>query len=96
MHACLCFSLLCQDSISGIARLLKPGVLLLCSGTMLAQKRSVFSLTGDEEGNPQKLVKLCESVPAILKVGDPDTDEDQQMLRSEFKKTINILWRNPG
>ena len=63
---------------------------------MPAQQRSIFSLTRDEEGNVQKLVKCCESVPAILKVGDPDKDEDQQMLRSEFKQNIKMLWRNPG
>ena len=47
-------------------------------------------------GIPRNWCFCCESAPAILKVGDPDKGEEQQMLRSEFLTSINMLWRNPG
>ena len=60
------------------------------------KRQGVFALTDDEAANPAKLCKFAESCPAILKTGDEDKDEDVNMMRKQFLKSINSLWRNPG
>ena len=60
-----------------------------------AKRQGIFSATDEELASPAKLCKFAESAPAFLKTGDEDKDEDVKMKRSQFQKSITLLWRNP-
>ena len=58
-------------------------------------KRQLFELLPEEVGNASKLVKFAETVPTFQKTGCEDRDEDLKLKRTQFQKSINLLWRNP-
>ena len=60
-----------------------------------AVKRGVFDLSPEELQSPNKLCKFADNVPMYIKTGDEDKDEDLKLKRSQFQKSVNLLWRNP-
>jgi len=90
---------LCQDSaaVFSLLALRREWEIFWMSrmSPKVAKRQGIFSCSDEELASPAKLVKFAETAPAFMKTGDEDKDEDLKMKRSQFQKSMNLLWRNP-